>query len=87
MQRGVQHRQQTADAVADDRQLFLAAVAQHGIDAFGQQALHMVFEREVLVLAARPAPLDQVDIEALSQQVLDHALSRHEVEDVGLVDQ
>jgi hypothetical protein len=87
MQGGIQHREQSADAVADDRQFSLPAVAQDRVDAFGQQAQHMVFERQVLVLAARAAPLDQVDVEALAQQVLDHALPGHQVEDVGLVDE
>ena len=73
-----------AHAVADDRDLGLAAVFAHPLDALGDEVEDVVLEAQPCVLGTRHAPVDHVDVEALLHQELDQALAGREVEDVGL---
>ena len=55
--------------------------------AWGIMSSDVVLKAEGLVLGPRGAPVEQVDVEALADEVLDEAVAGDEVEDVGLADQ
>src|SRR4028118_989604 len=76
-----------AQSVPEQRELVRAGVAQDLLYRPGQVVEDVVLEVEVLVLIARYAPVEHVDVEALLGQELDKAVARHEVQDVRAVDE
>src|SRR5215204_490951 len=74
-----------AHAVAEEGELLRARDPHDLLGRPRQVVKHVVFEVEVLVLVAGDAPVEHVDVEALAHEVLDEAVARDEVEDVGAV--
>ena len=83
----VEHAQGAAQAVAKHVQFGLAGVLLDPFDAGRDARQRVVVEGERTLLRQRRAPVDQVDVVALLDEELDHALTRREVEDVGLADE
>src|SRR5215207_3847422 len=82
---GVHGAHRPAHAVAEEGEL-LGARDPHDLLGRSRQVVeYVVFEVEVLVLVAGDAPVEHVDVEALAHEVLDQAVARDEVEDVGAV--
>src|SRR5215212_1937847 len=60
---------------------------EHLLDGPWQIIEDVVLEGEVPVLVAGDAPVEHVDVESLTDKILDKAVARHEVEDIGPVDE
>ena len=80
-------RERAALADAEQVDLRHAGVLRHRIDAAPDIAVDVVVEGQPAIGAIRIAPVDQVDILALRQQVADQRLVRLQVDHVGPIDQ
>lgn len=87
MQRGVEQREQSAEAVADDRDLFDAAMKLHRAHRVGDIFVNVFVEAAVLVGGDWRNPVDHVNVEALAREILDHAAPLHQIEDERALDQ
>ena len=79
--------ERAADAPADERDVVGARRALRLAHAPRQRVADVVVEAGLAVLVVRDAPVEQIDVEALVEQVLDERVPRPQVEDVGPVDQ
>ena len=55
-------------------------------DVLADAGVDVVVQGGAVIGSDGPGPLDQIDIQALGQQVLDEGVARNQVQDEGLVD-
>src|SRR5215203_7205756 len=84
-QGGVHGAHGAAHAVAEEGELLGPRDPHHLLGSPRQVVQDVVLEGHVLVLITGDAPVEEVHVEALADQVLDKAVARDEVEDVGTV--
>src|SRR5580658_2652229 len=80
MQRRVHQRQHPAHAIANYRQIALAAVSHALTNAVRDEVEYVILELEMPVLGTRHAPIDQVHVVTLLEQELDKALTRRQIQ-------
>ncbi|MNQ78987.1 hypothetical protein D3C85_939130 [compost metagenome] len=81
MQRGVKRRQDTAHAVANQRDVFHARVLLHAANAIRNEVEHVVVKLQMGLFPAWRIPVHHIDVVALCEQKLDQALPLCQVED------
>jgi hypothetical protein len=87
MARGVQQGQDAAVAVAEEVHGLRARGLQRLLDRVGQVAVGVVLEAVVRVALVGGQPVDQEDVEARGQQVLDERVARLQVQHVAARDE
>ena len=70
----------------EQRVLLGGRALKQALHGFGEVVEDVVLEGQALVLGTRYAPLEQIDVVALGQEVLDEAVARHQIQYVRLED-